>query len=143
MFVRRFVIIRRCPGVRGHDQSKTSAHRDGSTIQNTLYSSLFIGGLAGKNVAFWSLWSSNGLSAGPQFRHGANLIVNLLTVTWIWRCRDDANDVDKRGVRPLPLPVRDPKDEPILAIAISGQADFLVTGDQACSCWPVIRDLAG
>ena len=29
-----------------------------------------------------------------------------------------------------PLPVRDPKDEPILAAALGGNADFLVTGDK-------------
>ncbi|MGH2459695.1 MAG: putative toxin-antitoxin system toxin component, PIN family [Chloroflexota bacterium] len=31
--------------------------------------------------------------------------------------------------RRLPLQVRDPKDEPILAAAIGGRADYLVTGD--------------
>ncbi|MDQ3541358.1 MAG: putative toxin-antitoxin system toxin component, PIN family [Chloroflexota bacterium] len=30
---------------------------------------------------------------------------------------------------PLPVPVRDPKDEVILGAAIAGDADFLVTGD--------------
>ena len=30
----------------------------------------------------------------------------------------------------LPLAVRDPKDEPILAAALGGNADFLVTGDK-------------
>lgn len=29
----------------------------------------------------------------------------------------------------LPVTVRDPKDEPILAAALGGQADYLVTGD--------------
>jgi putative PIN family toxin of toxin-antitoxin system len=31
---------------------------------------------------------------------------------------------------PLPLAVRDPKDEPILATALDGKADYLVTGDK-------------
>lgn len=30
---------------------------------------------------------------------------------------------------PLPLPVRDPNDEHILAAALGGEADYLVTGD--------------
>jgi predicted nucleic acid-binding protein len=30
----------------------------------------------------------------------------------------------------LPLPVRDVKDEPILAAAFGGQADYIVTGDK-------------
>ena len=30
----------------------------------------------------------------------------------------------------LPLSVRDPKDDPILAAALGGDADYLVTGDQ-------------
>ncbi len=30
----------------------------------------------------------------------------------------------------LPVPVRDPKDEPILAAALGGQANYLVTGDK-------------
>ena len=29
----------------------------------------------------------------------------------------------------VPLPIRDPKDEPILAAALGGDADYLVTGD--------------
>lgn len=32
-------------------------------------------------------------------------------------------------VASLPVPVRDPKDEPILAAALGGGADYLVTGD--------------
>ncbi len=31
-------------------------------------------------------------------------------------------------VRHLPFPLRDPKDEPILAAALGGKADYLVTG---------------
>jgi putative PIN family toxin of toxin-antitoxin system len=34
-----------------------------------------------------------------------------------------------KPVETLPLPVRDPKDEPILASALGGDADYLVTGD--------------
>jgi predicted nucleic acid-binding protein len=30
---------------------------------------------------------------------------------------------------PVPVPVRDPSDEHILALAITGNADYLVTGD--------------
>ena len=42
--------------------------------------------------------------------------------------------LEARMVRPLPLdalPVhcRDPKDDPVLACALGGQADYLVTGD--------------
>ncbi len=34
-----------------------------------------------------------------------------------------------RPVAKLPLPVRDPKDDMILATALGGEADYLVTGD--------------
>jgi putative PIN family toxin of toxin-antitoxin system len=43
--------------------------------------------------------------------------------------------IDARAVivpssgQPLPVPVRDPKDERILASALDGNADYLVTGD--------------
>jgi putative PIN family toxin of toxin-antitoxin system len=33
-------------------------------------------------------------------------------------------------VATLPVAVRDPKDEPVLATALGGRADYLVTGDQ-------------
>jgi len=38
---------------------------------------------------------------------------------------------------PLPIGVRDPKDDPLLAYAIGGQVDYLVTGDKD------LHDLAG
>jgi putative PIN family toxin of toxin-antitoxin system len=33
-------------------------------------------------------------------------------------------------LRPLPVAVRDPKDEKVLAAALGGQADYLTTGDE-------------
>lgn len=45
----------------------------------------------------------------------------------------DTYDVSSLTVNPktrLPIKVRDPKDEKVLAAALSGKADFLITGDQ-------------
>ena len=61
-------------------------------------------------------------------------IVERLRVTG-QRAEELLRLIDKRArrissQRQLPLVVRDPKDEPILAAALGGQADYLVTGDK-------------
>lgn len=42
----------------------------------------------------------------------------------------DTRAIKVTGSRHLPLSVRDPKDEMILASALGGEADYLVTGDE-------------
>jgi putative PIN family toxin of toxin-antitoxin system len=95
----------------------------------------------GHPLALFQQWQQGRfrlLLSSPLRNEYANVLYRPKLLTAHGVARDDIDaflrlvDTDSEFVTPavtLPVVVRDPKDEPVLAAALGGNADFLVTGD--------------